>query len=381
MYNLLLLIGTLILLPKWLLQKKYQGSRLQRLGFNLPPKSLKTPVIWIHMVSMGETRAMIPIYQSLREKHPNAAFFLSNTTKTGQEEAKRSLPNADHYFFLPLDFSWVMNRLGKAIKPDLFLLSESDFWPNLLKALKSQGTKIVLLNGKISNRSHSRFKKLPLFSKSIFNGIDHFCVQNQIYADRFLSLGIPKDKITVTGNLKLSIPTPILSASEKAHWRAHFGLKATDRVITVASTHPGEEELILPQIANYKILLVPRHPERHASLQKKFTDSKIFLVTEMGILPICYQLSELAILGGSFIPGIGGHNVYEPLQSGIPVIFGPFMDNQQELADIVLSTKSALQVPIEYLRRAIENPPKSPLHPISMESPLNCVEKTKALEI
>lgn len=382
MYDLILLIGTLLMLPKWLLQKKYQGSRLQRLGFKLPSKSSKTPVIWLHMVSMGETRAMIPIYQTLREKYPNAAFFLSNTTKTGHDEAKRSLPNADHFFFLPLDFSWIMKRLTSIIKPNLFILSESDFWPNLLKALKLQGTKIILLNGKISKRSHNRFSKLPLFSNPIFNAIDHLCVQNQLYANRFHSLGIPQDKITITGNLKLAIPTPKLSDQEKSSWKAHFGLKSTDQLITVASTHKGEEELILSQISHHKILLVPRHPERLPILKKKFNNKpNIILVSEMGILPICYQLSELAILGGSFISGIGGHNVYEPVQAGIPVIFGPYMENQQELADLVLSTKAGQQVPIERLRTAIENLPKLPSSPISLTNPLETIERIKALEI
>jgi len=126
---------------------------------------------------------------------------------------------------------------------------------------------------------------------------------------------------------------------------------------------------------------VSRHPERQAKLKKRFNNPDIILVEEMGILPICYQLSELAIVGGSFIPWIGGHNVYEPVQAGIPVIFGLYMNTQQELADLVLSAKAGLQVPIEHLRKAIENPPKLPSKPISIENPVHLIEKTKALEI
>ena len=304
---------------------------------------------------------MIPIYERLRQKYPNGAFFFSSTTKTGHLEAKRSLPNADDYFFLPLDFSWVMHKLILRLKPDLLLLSEGDFWLNLISEVKNRGGKVVLLNGKISSRSATRFAKIPRFSKRLFGKIDCLCIQNTEYATRFQSLYVPPEKITITGNLKLSIPTKKISGVEKQKWLTHFNLDPSDRIITIGSTHEGEEELLLPHIKDAKILLVPRHPERFAAV-KKFLEKNAYphvrLVDQMGILNICYQLSDLAIVGGSFIPGIGGHNIFEPIQAGIPVVFGPHMETQKELVQLILRSKAGLQTSIEDLPKAIQKAPE-----------------------
>ncbi|NGX60115.1 MAG: 3-deoxy-D-manno-octulosonic acid transferase [Chlamydiae bacterium] len=356
LYDFCLLLGAIYSIPKWLIQKKYRGSRLQRFGFRLPNPSSKTPSIWIHMVSVGETKAMIPIYERLRTKYPTGAFFLSSTTKTGHNEAKRSLPNADGYFFLPLDLSWIMRRLVLRLKPDLLLLSESDFWLNLISEVKKQKGKVVLLNGKISARSSARFAKFPSFSKRIFAQIDRLCIQNTEYATRFQSLYIPPEKITITGNLKLSIPSQKLTPKEMQTWRDHFGLLPTDRVITIGSTHEGEEEILLPHIQDAKVLLAPRRPERFAQVKKsleKHPYPNVQLVDQMGILHICYQLSDLAIVGGSFLPGTGGHNIFEPIQAGIPVLFGPHMETQKELVDLVLNAQAGIQTPHQDLAKAI----------------------------
>ena len=356
-YNLILILGTLIVLPKWLIQTKYKGTVLDRLGLRLPPKTEKKKTIWFHMVSVGETRAMIPIYRELKKRYPDAAFYFSSTTKTGHTEAKRSLPDADHYFFLPIDFSWTMRRLCSLLKPDLLVLSESEFWLNLMREVKKSGGKVVVLNGKISAKSAGRFAKLP--SKSLFDQLDHLLVQNTIYANRFRALDIPEEKITVTGNLKLAIPPKPLTKEEKKALRARFGLSEKTRVITVGSTHEHEEQLLVPHIPpEYQILLVARHPERFASLKTRyFAHPQVIVVDEMGILPSCFQISELAILGGSFIPGIGGHNIFEPVQAKIPVIFGPFMENQPDLVEMILTKEAGIQTSAETLEQAIERAP------------------------
>jgi len=357
MYNLILILGTLIALPKWLLQKKYKGTVLDRLGLRFPPKTKKKKTIWLHMVSVGETRAMIPVYQELKKRFPSAAFYFSSTTKTGHAEAQRSLPKADHYFFLPIDFSWTMRRLCAVLKPDLLVLSESEFWLNLMREVKKSGGKIVVLNGKISEKSAGRFAKLP--SKAIFDQLDHFLVQNSTYAARFRALKIPEKKITVTGNLKLAIPPKMLSEKERKTLRKRFGLSEKARVLTIGSTHEHEEQLLIPHIpGEYQILLVPRHPERFNSLKTRyFAHPQVTVVDEMGILPSCFQISDLAILGGSFIPGIGGHNIFEPIQAKIPVIFGPFMENQPDLVEMILEANAGIQTSAETLKQAIERAP------------------------
>ncbi|MBS0629139.1 MAG: hypothetical protein JSS30_02810 [Verrucomicrobia bacterium] len=357
LYNLLLLLGSLLALPKWLTQKKYRGTIAERFGFKLPPRHSKPAAIWIHMVSMGETKIMAPIYKRLREHHPELAIYLSNTTMTGQTEAKKCMPDADGYFLLPLDFSWTMMRLVQRIKPRMLILSESDFWMNQIQAVKRGGGRVVLLNGKISERSAARFGKFPRFSKKLFSLFDHLCIQSPEYAARFTAL-CPYVPQSITGNLKLAIPTKKLTPDEKLAFRKKLKLEPTDTVITLGSTHENEEQLILENLpTSAKILVVPRHPERFAKVKKfvsELQNPQVIVIDQMGVLTACYQISELAIVGGSFIAGVGGHNIFEPIQANIPVIFGPYMETQKELVELILSAKAGIQTPAEKLPEALE---------------------------
>lgn len=357
LYDFLLFLGSLYAIPKWLIQKKYRGTVLARLGIRLPPPSPKKSLIWIHMVSMGETKIMARIYQSLKQKYPDTAFYLSTASATGQAEAKRSLPYADCYFFLPLDQSWVMNRLIKRLKPRLLILSESDFWYNQIRLVKKHGGKVLLLNGKISERSANRFSKLPRFAKKLFGSIDHLCIQSKEYADLFTALQVDPSKITITGNLKLAIPTKKITPEEKSIWQKRLGVDPNEPVITIGSTHENEELLILKNLfTSAKILLVPRHPERFAKVKKlvqELNNPQIIVVDQMGVLTTCYQLSTVAILGGSFLPGVGGHNIFEPIQANIPVIFGPYMETQKELVQLILGANAGIQTPAENLKSAL----------------------------
>lgn len=348
------MIGTLFSLPKWLLCSKYKGTLLQRLGLQMPPAPKAPLVIWFHMVSLGETRAMIPIFKKLKKQYPEADYYFSSTTKTGHQEAKRSLPQGSGYFFLPVDLLWIMRRLVGLLRPNLLILSESDFWLNMLKEVKKQKGKILLLNGKISKKSYRRFSIIQ--SKNLFNQINHFLVQNATYAARFQSLGVPKTQITITGNLKLATEFQRLNDQQKTTLRSNFGINANDPIITIASTHEGEENLILSKIPKfYKILLAARHPERFQKLKDRyFFDPRVIVIDQMGILLSCYQISEFSIIGGSFFPGIGGHNIFEPVKVGIPVIFGPFMDNQPDLVRTVLKGKAGIQTQVETLELAIK---------------------------
>lgn len=352
-YDLLITLGAAFALPKWLLQTKYKGSLKERFGIKLPPAPKGKPVIWMHGVSMGETKVLIPLYNHLATAHPNATFYISGVTKTGHEEAKKRFPNANH-FYLPLDHSHIMGKLHDQIQPDLFVLSESDFWYNQLRLCKERGVKTLLINGKISDRSAARFQKVPHFAKSLFSNLDHLCVQNDDYRVQFQKLGVLSDRITVTGNLKLAIPPKLLSNEERASWRKKLGIQEGEKVITIGSTHEGEEELLISQMpTSAKILLVPRHPERFEEVKKRFHGKNVVVVDQMGVLTICYQLSDLAIVGGSFVPGIGGHNIYEPVQAGIPVVFGPYMEQQKELVELVLSQNVGIQLEASELAKAL----------------------------
>ena len=352
---------------------KHRKSFLNKLGFQLPTRertqnSLSTlpssPCIWIHSVSVGETKAVAPLVHKIQKLHPNFSIVLSTTTETGLEEARRSMPHLAAYFYLPLDFSWAIKSLVRRLQPRLLILVESDFWYNLV----TQEIPVILVNGKISDNSLTRFLLFPFFTKRLFRAFDHLCIQSKQYASRFEALGVDSQKITVTGNLKFDQPTLSIDTSS---WRKKFNISPQDRVITLASTHHPEEEKILTvltplfsQFPTLKILLAPRHPERFstvATLVKKFGPN-VILVDTMGLVTICYQLSELAIVGGSFVSALGGHNIFEPVVFGVPVLFGPHMESQKDLVDLVLQGHAGKQVALKELASTVASLLNHPLH-------------------
>ncbi len=372
----LILFGIPWLLWQYAVRGKYRSSLKERLGLVLPPVFSKK-VIWIHTVSMGETRAAASLYQALRKAYPDTPFVVSTTTETGQAEAKRSLPNADAYFYLPLDITWIVAKLVRRLQPSVLILVEGDIWPNLLNAAKKQGVKLFLVNGKISEKSTKRFGYFPAFTKHLFSLFDILCVQTKVYKDRFVQIGAPAEKIFVTGNLKYDAKFPELTPTALAEWKRELKIQPQDRVITIGSTHDPEEDQLtraLADIPNLKILLVPRHPERFEALSKRYPatyskleqltgEERIILIDAMGVLPTCYQLSELAIVGGSFVDHIGGHNILEPIQCGIPVLFGPYMAAQKEMVDLVRSGKAGAQVSLSDVPSAVQKILENPSHP------------------
>ena len=376
LYNGALFLLVLISLPKWIWEairyRKHRKSFLEKFGFNLPQFHFtKTgPRIWVHSISVGETKAVAPLIQRLQEKYPTASIVVSNVSETGQEEARRSIPAASHIFYFPLDFSWIIKKLIRRISPDLLILVEGDFWYNLI----DQAPRVVLVNGKISEKSLSRFLKVPFFSKPLFHKIELYCLQSNRFQERFLKLGVDPKRMVVTGNLKFDQPFPHI---DKDEWRTSLAIAPNDRVLTIGSTHNPEEELLLDTIApllkkypNLKILIVPRHPERFEqvatllvkkgidfsrySSTTKNPDHRVILVDAMGILSACYQLSELAIVAGSFIPTVGGHNIFEPAALGVPVLFGPSMYSQKDLVELVTHAGAGRQVTLDNLTSTLD---------------------------
>ncbi len=344
-YNVVLFCWALVTLPRVLYYyKKYKNNIIFRLGLKtvkVLPKKKGEYRIWIHAVSLGESKAVAKFVKKIREERKDAVIFFSTATETGQHEA---LKMVKHCFFLPLDFSWVMKKLVKRIEPDLFVLVETDFWYNLLRELKKGGVKTALVNGKLSLASYKKHKKFPLFAKPLFGAIDVFCVQSDTDQSRFLDLGVPKEKVHVTGNMKFDI---------ESHFNPNKQLNfpKNETIVTIASTHENEEELILFELEKLRerdlcLLIAPRHPERFdfvaALLKKKnirfrtifeegIAGEKVVLVNTMGVMDECYAHSKAVIMGGSFVSHVGGHNIYEAARHGIPVIYGPFMHKQEAL--------------------------------------------------
>lgn len=382
-YDIVLWLIALLALPKTIFSffyhKKYRESLLPRLGCNYPIfERSPLPSIWIHAVSVGETKAIVPLARALKHRFPGHPMIISSVTETGHAEAKRSLPFAETHVYLPFDFWHLMKRIVRKASPGLVILCESDFWFNFLTIAKQQGAALALVNGKMSERSMRRFGRVPFFSKRLFDLLDLLCIQNGLYESRYLKAGAPPEKMTVTGNLKLDEDYPQLTPQEAIDWRHKLGIEPDQLVLTLGSSHDPEERLFLNVLREIwkekptlRVILVPRRPEHFKEVGHmleserlkwiSFTDitrrtgrEQVILIDTMGLLRMCYQLSDIAIVGGSFTDRVGGHNILEPCWFGKPVLFGPHMHTQVELVDLMKQYGAGLQVNAAELLPALQ---------------------------
>lgn len=359
--------------------KKYRESLLPRLG--LRPTLFRDnplPSIWIHAVSVGETKAIVPLARELNRRYPDNPMIISSITETGHAEAKRSLPFADYHVYLPFDFCRLVKRMINKASPGVVILCESDFWFNFLHQARKSGASVILANGKMSERSMRRLSWVPFFSKRLFSLFDVLCVQNLLYRSRFIKAGALPDKITVTGNLKLDEEYPQLTKVEVTELRQKLGILSDQPVLTIGSSHDPEEKFFLKVLKelwkrtlNLRVILVPRKPEHFEEVAQllererlkwiSFTDinrrtgnEQVILIDAMGLLRMCYQLSDFALVGGSFTEQVGGHNILEPCWYGKPVLFGPHMHSQLESVELMTQYGAGVQVQHDQLQLVLE---------------------------
>lgn len=371
-------IALTTLLPKMLYQRlfrgKYRGNFLQRLGVNFPEMRKEgRKLVWLHAVSLGETKAITPLAAEIKAKFPDCLMVVSSVTETGHNEAVKNIPYANWHVYLPFDVSWIIGPVIRRVAPDFVVLSESDLWLNFLREAKRAGAKIALVNGKMSQRSGLRYRRFPLAAQMIWPSIDLFCLQSEIYKGRFIAAGAPEKRMVVTGNIKHDRK---ITEVDKEEWRAKFGIGAGDRVLVLSCTHDPEEKLLLAALKEIwrsfpkvKVLLAPRHPERFDEVEQLVCRAEIplqrysrllpnpvervFLIDRMGLLDSCYQIADLALVGGSFTPKVGGHNILEPCAYGTPVLFGPFMHAQPDMVPLVKEYGAGGQITSEQIAAEI----------------------------
>ncbi|MBS0623537.1 MAG: 3-deoxy-D-manno-octulosonic acid transferase [Verrucomicrobia bacterium] len=354
-YDIALHLYALGMLPKigWEAWRhgKYRKSFAARLGRGFPSVAKdERPLIWVHAVSLGETKAVAPLVEKLAQ---HGRILFSTATETGYQEALKSVKASQHVF-LPYDLPYIIRPIVRRIRPSVVILVESDFWLNFQDAAHEVGAKVVLVNGKISERSFRRFAKFPALARRLLGSLDYLCVQGELYQQRFCALGLSQDKVVITGNLKLDAPR--LESQPLAK-------KEGDFILTLGSTHDPEERLWLEAIKtcpNLKVYLVPRHPERFESVaslleasglmwgkwsqQADFSKVQVILVDAMGVLQRCYQISDLAFVGGSLTQKVGGHNILEPSVYGVPVLYGPYMWGQRDFLELMQRYQAGCEV-------------------------------------
>lgn len=338
----------------------------ERLGIGLTAASRSEKSLWIHAVSVGEVLSLKNLIVKLRERHPDWHIYFSSLTHSGFLVAKSKLSGVDDFFFVPLDFKCIVNRFFKRLQPDLFILAESELWPNLLRVAKKHVRATLLVNGRISQRSARRYMKFKLFVKRLLKNVDFFLVQTEREKEILVRMDIDQSKIEVGGNLKAEIDLPIFLESDLRTFRDNLNIERTHYVIVAGSTHRGEEEPLLTSMVearkekeNILLIIAPRHLERVDEVEKLCSKYglkcerrsivsaddpwDVLILDTLGELAQFYALSDAAFIGGSLIPW-GGQNLLEPAFYSKPIFFGPSMENFALLAREFIKSGAARMI-------------------------------------
>lgn len=369
LYTLLLSLLVMLSLPWWIFQMirngKYRRGLTERLG--MTPSRMEVPddqtSIWIHAVSVGEVLAITGLVAELRAKRPEYPVFVSTTTLTGQFLARGRFGEGSA-FFVPIDLGFAIQPWIDLLQPDLLVLAETEFWPNLLYLVRRSGASIAVVNARISDRSFPRYHRFRWFFARVLAGVDLFLAQTEEDARRLMAIGADPDRVRVSGNLKFDMragsDSELIGDLKKA-------IRQDSQVIVCGSTAEGEELQLLAAFRKLEqefptavMILAPRHPERFDKVadlvdsmeltltrrsswnRVKPIATKVFLLDTVGELASVYALADVAFVGGSLVP-LGGHNILEPAQHGVAVMTGPHTFNFREIVRI-FSEGGALKV-------------------------------------
>jgi 3-deoxy-D-manno-octulosonic-acid transferase len=374
-YNVALLAVLVAGAPWWLWRmattRKYREGLAERLGrvprrlVSVSALANERPLIWLHVVSVGEVLAVSRLVKTLDAALPGYQIAVSTTTRTGQAVARERF-GMNRVFYCPLDLPWAVSAYLNAMRPSLLILAETEFWPNLLTGCFRRGIPVAVVNARISDRSWPRYRRFSGLWRPLLSRLGRVLAQTETDAERLRALGCMPERVTVAGNLKFDVR----AAHETDTTRRLKNLAGHLRLIVAGSTLEGEESALIdawprllladPQIA---MILAPRHPERFAAVaallaksgipwsrrsewNEKMPESlrpgEIILLDTIGELASVYSLARLAFVGGSLVPA-GGHNPLEPAQFGVPIVMGPHYANFAAITDS-LRDQNALRI-------------------------------------
>jgi 3-deoxy-D-manno-octulosonic-acid transferase len=359
LYEVLLYLVFLIALPFFLitglLRGKYLANFPERIGFYRTPAASHD--LWIHAVSVGETLASRPVVDEVLRRRPGTSIVFTTTTLTGQVQARRLFPEATVTYF-PIDFTSSVRRFLDHHRPRLFAAMETEIWPNVTRLSRARGLKLMLANGRLSDRSFPRYRAFRPLVRRILRHYDRVLVRDDGDRERFIAIGAPAEAVETTGNVKFDFATNDKPLEIRPQIES---LIAGRRVLILGSTREGEEELILPLLGDFIaknnafVIIAPRKPERfdvvaammpmvrRSQLDRPPATGHILLLDSVGELTRIYPFATVAFVGGSLVP-TGGHNPIEPAAAGVPVCFGPHMTNFREIASTFLENDAAVEV-------------------------------------
>jgi len=351
--------------------KRYRKGWAQRFG-KITRKFPEKKCIWLHAVSVGEVNAAKTVIKELQNKFPDFEIVISTTTDTGFARATNTFGKNIHIFYFPFDFSFTMHRAFRNIRPSICLLMEQEVWPNFVRIAQQLNILVVVVNGRISDKTFARYKKLKPIAKIIYRKVTLILTQTQQYAQRFRELGCPDKRVIVTGSLKYDTAQTEDKVDGADTLAAQLNI-TDERLWVAGATGPGEEKILLDvfknlisrqQFKDLRLVIVPRKPERfdevallikdagfdfarYSSL--KDTETKypektpVILGDTMGDLRKFYSLAAIIFVGRSLVP-MGGSDMMEAAALGKPTLFGPHAFNFKQTVDALLKDEGAVMV-------------------------------------
>ena len=359
-----LLVPFILLRLLWRSIKAPAYRERWRERFALYHQKFPCNVIWFHAVSVGESEALFPLLRHIQKQYPDTRLLVTTTTPTGSARVRAMMQDSVIHVYLPYDMPDTINRFIRCFKPKVAVIMETEIWPNLFTGCAANAVPLYLINARLSEKSARGYQKISSLVHPTLSHVSIIAAQTEEDAQRFISIGAKADKVKIFGNIKFDINVSADIIGDGTRLRQTLFSKRF--VWVIASTHKDEEALFLDIYKDIKVripellmLVVPRHPERFTEVKRLCEQQQlkvvtrttgvavsdevdIYLVDTMGELKTMYAASDVALVGGSMVP-TGGHNILEASAVGIPVLFGPYMDNFNEIAKGVLKQQAAIQ--------------------------------------
>ncbi len=353
-----------ILLYRLVFEEGFYDRLKQSAGVMPTPtleKSAYHNAIWVHAASVGEVVAASPIVRELKTRYPGEMVVVSVVTATGHRMAQRIIPEADGHIFFPFDLPVITNRIVKIVDPKVIILIETELWPNFLRLSWRRRIPVMMMNGRISDRSMRRYSLIRPFTAKMLRQIRRFCMQSSFDADHIIAMGAEPGRVIVTGNTKYDQTYATVSEEEQAALKKEFRFDSRGPILVAGSTHGGEEEIlmrafkeVLKAYPEARLLLAVREVTRAAKVKAHIflhgfsvirrtemgtgSDNgkphQVVILDTIGELGRLYSMADVVFVGGSFVK-VGGHNILEPAAHGKPVLVGPYMFNFREIFELL----------------------------------------------